>query len=243
MIAGCELHFLLPIIFSFDSSLSLQVILIKQEYGFDLSQSCLQVVLPFEQLFDVGVLPLNLVSKHFDDVVFAVKHISKVSCHGGEAIVSVGLRLHLLNGHPALIANVSTLALSLLVVDDVHPHHLFLAVDARHVHVWADSFMLLNYFPYTFGMAPLVSLTLDGLEFAFLFVGRHFKVLEDSGAAHGMVLALELHLYELFLHFFLNTEEFRFLTLHRTHFCLHEEFFEALVMEPIFARLALHRIH
>jgi|TARA_B110001450_G_C17152667_1_gene291889 hypothetical protein len=57
-----------------------------------------------------------------------------------------------------------------------------------------------------------------------------------------MVPALELHLLQLLLYFFLHAKELWLFTLHRAHTCLVVKLLKAFVMEPVLARFALYRI-
>jgi hypothetical protein len=71
----------------------------------------------------------------------------------------------------------------------------------------------------------------------------NLAVLKDLVAAERVVLALKLHFLKFFLDFLLNTEEFRFLALHRALSRFIEEFLKAFVVESVLAAFALNRVH
>lgn len=84
--------------------------------------------------------------------------------------------LTFLDGHTTLLALVGALALVLLMVEDVLPHHHTAAVDAGNFDVRANGFMGLDLNSDALGMTVLVSTALDGLELTSLIMASHFII-------------------------------------------------------------------
>ena len=89
----------------------------------------------------------------------------------------------------------------------------------------------------------MVGLTLNWLEEAVLVMLCHFYVVELYVAPHQVIPALKPQLLKLLLDILLAIEEPWFLALHGAHACFLMELLEALMMEPLFALLALYGVY
>ena len=134
-------------------------------------------------------------------------------------------------------------ALRLLMLDNAHALDIAAAINAWDLDVGANRLMALNLLSNALGLAVAIRLTFERRKVAEGVMGGHLLVLEHVGAAHFMVAALELHFVELLLHLFLDAEELGLFALHWTHARLVMKFLKTLVMEPILARFALHRVN
>ena len=103
--------------------------------------------------------------------------------------------------------------------------------------------MAFDFIADAFGLAAGVGLALHWLEVAALVVGGNLRVVKDFGAAHLVVAALELHLLEFLLHLLLHAVEPALLALHRAHAGVVVELLQTLVVVPMFAFFALHRVN
>jgi len=160
--------------------------------------------LPLKELSDKLVFPENLLLKHFDHVVFAFQHISKIPSERSEAVVARVLGFCFLDGHSAFRTIVSAFTLELLVMYDILPLYILSAINARDRNIRANRLMTLYFFANTFRFAMLVRITFDWSKLAIIVVSSHLLVLQDLCASHCVVSALELHFLQLLLHFFLD---------------------------------------
>jgi hypothetical protein len=130
---------------------------------------------------------------------------------------------------------VSSAAFCLLVADNIHPLDLLSAIDTWNANIGAYSLMLNDLLPNALCLATLEGLTFHRLEVAVRIMICNFQVVEHLITSHRVISTFELHLLELLLNIFLDREELRLFTLHRTHACLVVELLQALVMESVLA--------
>lgn len=149
----------------------------------------------------------------------------------------------LLNCHTALLAVVNTFAIRLLVLDYAHSLYFLATINARNFDVGAHCLMLFNFFPNAFCLAVPIGRALNRGKFAVAIMSSNLLVLKNLSAPHAMIPTLELHFLQFLLNVFLHTKELWFDTLHGTHACFVVELFQALMMVPILARLALDRVN
>lgn len=92
--------------------------------------------------------------------------------------MSILLCLFFYDNHATFAASVSTSAFILLVLNDIHSLDIVTAINARHLQIWANSLMFLDFHTDTFGLALVVCLALDGHVSALVGMAWHFFIVQ-----------------------------------------------------------------
>ena len=141
------------------------------------------------------------------------------------------------------ITAVGSSAVILLMSNHLNPLNWLHTIRAGDFNVRTDHFMLIQLFPYAFGLAVLKGRTLYWGILAFLIMKLYFLIGQYFITPKVVVNALELQRVQFFLYFFLDWNETRLFAHHWTLPCFSTELIEATLMESIFAFFALHRIY
>ena len=103
--------------------------------------------------------------------------------------------------------------------------------------------MTLNLLSNTLSFTMPIGLTFNRGKLAVIIMSCYLLVLEHLSTPHSVISAFELHLLKFLFDVFFDTQELWLDALHRAHACFVVKFLKALVMEPVFARLALNRVN